>query len=472
MRKLKLKVKRESFSSFFFFTLLTPFIAVNFPSTTLAAPIPLRLDQAIDRMMESNLSIKSLALNYELAEINYDAAWHTFYMPNISLSAASTSTYSIGDLSMPNTPGRDNPDSVRKRGYPESPKMLELSIGSYTLFNFFKDRTIYDIAKLNFENARLVYKEAIRSAKFVLMGIYFNTKTAQEKMEASERSMTIAQAIAELMDSRKKLGKASEDEQNSASVDLSSAKVDYSSKKKDLETFLVSLNSTLNAAPNTEFTLTTEPPYVPVRLEPKTLFEIFKSQSPSARTAENALTNAEMNVSLAEKSRLPLPKVDFSGLTIDYGSGFGGGTRPSYTPTGQLEVSAMVSLTIPIWGPAGFNNANTVRTAYINRENAEIAQKNALQAGENRIQTDILTIKKWESDIKELRESFAKNSKILDNTFKKASNTATDRLQLRDALKSARDSEQAYLDALLGHITAKNGLAEFLGLDRLPGDQL
>jgi len=472
MGKLKLNVKRETFSSFFFLIFVTTLTLVNFSTTALAAPIPLRLDQAMQRMIENNLSVKSLALNYELAEIQYDTAWHTFYMPTISLNVASTSQYSLGNLSMPHTPGRDNPDSVRYRGYPEGPKLLELNIGSYTLFNFFKDRALYDQAKLNYENARLVYKEALRSARFALVGIYFNTKTAQEKLEASERSMMIAQAIAELMDSRKKLGKATEDEQNSASVDLLSAKGDYSLRKKDFETFLVTLNAQLNTAPNTEYILTTEPPYIPVHLEPKTLFDIFKSQAPSSRAAENNLTNAEINASIAEKNRLPLPKIDFSGITVDYGNGFAGGTGPVYSPNGQLEVSATISLTLQLWGPNGFFNANTARTAYINRENAEIAQKNTIQAGELRIQSDILTIKKAESDIKELREAFAKNSKILDSTFKKATSSVTDRLQLRDALKSARDSEQAYLDALLGHITAKNGLAEFLGLDRLPGDQL
>ena len=47
-----------------------------------------------------------------------------------------------------------------------------------------------------------------------------------------------------------------------------------------------------------------------------------------------------------------------------------------------------------------------------------------------------------------------------------------DRLQLRDALLQARQSELDYLDSLFFHIREKNTLSEFIGLDRLPGDQI
>lgn len=467
MGKEKLKVKRGAFSLFFFLS-----CALLVKPLSHAAPIPLTLDQAIQRMIENNLTIKTLALSQELAEIGYDVAWNTFYMPNFTLSASSSSAYSVADL--PFTAARNDPNTYRSRGYPGTG--ISLALGSYTLFNFFKDRAAYDIAKLNYDRAKSRYQEGLRSSRFQLIGLYFQTKIAQEKVEASARSMTISQAVAELIDSRKKLGKASEDEQNSASVDLLNAQVAYSTEKRNLAQISISLNTTLNATPETDFKLTTEPPFVPVILDEKHLFDVFKKQSPTAKDAELSLISAEMSASLAEKSRLPLPTLSFSGVTLSYSSGFGGGTPPAYSSStssyGLIEVAAMLSLSVPIFGPNGFFNEKAVRSSYINRDMAEISQKNSMMNGELTIRQKIATIKQLESQIKTLRESLSKNSKILDNIFKRAASSSMDRLQLRDALLQARQSELNYLDSLLGHISEKNLLSEYIGLDRLPGDQL
>ncbi len=471
-----MKVKQEAFPLLFSLFFIFVFSFVNFPSRVHAAPIPLTLDQAIQRMVENNLTVKTLRLSYELAEVNYDVAWNTFYMPNFTLSASSQSGHSVSSL--PFTTARDDPNTYRSRGYPQS--TIELSLGSYTIFNFFKDRALYDIAKLNYERARSRYQEGLRASRFALINLYFQTKIAQEKLEASERSMTISQAIAELIESRKSLGKATEDEQNSAAVDLLNARVSYTTEKRNVEQISVSLNTTLNATPETEFKLTTEPPFVPVFLDEKHLFDVFKAQSPTAKDAELSLATAEMATSLSEKSRLPLPTLSFSGITLSYNNGYSGGTSPAYssttpngtTPYGLLEVAATLSLSLPIFGPNGFFNEKAVRTSYIQRDMAEISQKNTMMNGELTIRQSIATIKQLESQIKTLRESLAKNSKILDNIFKRAASTSMDRLQLRDAVLQARQSELNYLDSLLSHISEKNTLSEYIGLDRLPGDQL
>jgi len=472
MGKEKLKVKLKAFSALTL--LLVLFCSVIFLSSPANAVVTtLALDQAIQRMIENNLTIKSLGLNYESAQIGYDIAWNTFYMPQFTLGMNSTSGYSIGSL--PATQGRLNPGAFDAKGYPAS--TVSLALGQYTLFNFFKDRANYDIAKLNYDRAKFRYQEQLRGSKFSLINLYFQTKIAQEKLEAAERSMAISQAISELIDSRKKLGKATDDEQNSATVDLLNAKVAYSNERKNIDQISINLKTTLNATPDTEFKLTTEPPFVPVELDEKHFFDVYKTQSTAARDTELGLTIAEFNASLAEKSRLPLPTLAFSGITLSYADAYAGGGAPTYVSSnsggGMLEVSASLSLSIPIFGPNGFFNEKAVRNSYIAREQAEIAQKNTMMNGELTIRQKISTIKQLESQIKTLREALAKSSQLLNNTFKKmATSSASDRLQLRDALTQARQTELTYLDSLLGHISEKNGLADFIGLERLPGDQL
>ena len=453
------------------------FLGVNFSPLTQAtpapptAPVPLTLNQAIQRMLDSNLNIKSLLLGLESSQISYDVAWNTFFMPTFTLASTNTSAYAIG--SVPLAPGRFN--GATALGYPTS--TLSLALGSYTLFNFFKDRATYDIAKLDYDRANTRYQEAIRSAKFQLITSYFTTKVAQEKLDSAARSMTISQAISELLDSRKKLGKATEDEQNSAAVDLLNAKVEYTSQKTNWEQAVIALNTTLNTTPETEYKLTTEPPFVPVHLDEKAFFYYFKTQSPSIRDQELGLIKAEMGLAIAEKNRLPLPTLSFSGITINYANAYNGGTSPTYVSStdstnGLIEIAATVSLSIPIFGPQGFFNQKQFDSAYIQRENSEISQRNAMMTGELTIRQQISSITSIESQIKTLRETITKNSKILDNIFKKSANSSTDRLQLRDALLQARQSELSYYDTLLSHINAKNTLAGFIGLDRLPGDQI
>ena len=107
--------------------------------------------------------------------------------------------------------------------------------------------------------------------------------------------MNISQAIADLINSRKKLGKATEDEENSASVDLLNAKVAYSAEKRNAEQISLSLNTALNAIPDTEFKLVTDPPFVPVKLDEKRLFDLFKTQSPQSKDAELNLKLYQFN---------------------------------------------------------------------------------------------------------------------------------------------------------------------------------
>jgi outer membrane protein TolC len=473
MGKDKLKVKREDITSYLFRFIFLTLTVVNFLPNVNATPISLSLNQAIQRMIENNLSFKNIAYDYETAKMQYESAWNTFFLPSFTLTAgtSTSSNYTVGTL--PGTAARNDPNSVWSRGYPTTG--VTLSMGSYTLFNFFKDRGTYDIAKMNYDRASSVYQESIRTARFALIRQYFEVKIAQEKLEAAERSMTISQAISELIESRKSLGKATEDEMNSSSVDLLTARKGYGDQKQVVDSLLIGLNTTLNATPETEFKLTTQPPFIPVHLDEKELYEIFKTKSPSAKSAELALASAEISTANMEKTRLPLPVVTFSGVNIGYTSGYSGGTGSAYTNSsggGTLDVSAAVSVTLPIFGPSGFFNEYSVRSSYIGRDRAEIALKTTLMTGEQTIRQKILGIRQLEANIKTLREAEAKNSKILDSIFKKAMSSSADRLQLRDAVLQARQSELDRLEALLGHIGGKNELAEYIGLDRLPGDQI
>ena len=467
MGKGLLKVKRITFFILIFIlSARHSFAAVTPPTAT--GPIPLSLEQAAQRLIDHSLAVRAAALSYESAQIQYDIAWNQFYLPAITLSGSSTYTQSVGAI--PNTPAALSP-SLRTKGYPSS--AISLGLGSYTLFNFFKDRDSFDINKLNYEQSKLNYEQTIRSAKFQLINQYFQTKIAQEQLDATERSVMMAEAILELINSRKALGKATDEEQNSASVDLLNAKVAYSEQFKTVEQTNVQLNTTLNVPPDTKFKLTTAPPFSLVKLNDKTLFEIFKTQSPTAKSLEISVQSAEISAANAEKSRLPLPSLTFSGIVLSYSQGFGYNQPGTYnnSTSGTMDVSASLGVTIPIFGGNGLFNEKAVRLAYIGLESTELSYRSQMMNAEKDIITQIAIVKQLQDQIVSRRESVTKSSKVLDSFFKKATSASTDRLQLRDAIREARDSEIQYLKGLLELITTKNGLALTLGLDQLPGDK-
>jgi len=443
MGKGLLKVKRITFFVLIFIlSARHSFAAVTPPTAT--GPIPLSLEQAAQRLIDHSLAVRAAALSYESAQIQYDIAWNQFYLPAITLSGSSTYTQSVGAI--PNTPAALSP-SLRTKGYPSS--AISLGLGSYTLFNFFKDRDSFDINKLNYEQSKLNYEQTIRSAKFQLINQYFQTKIAQEQLDATERSVMMAEAILEF------------------------AKVAYSEQFKTVEQTNVQLNTTLNVPPDTKFKLTTAPPFSLVKLNDKTLFEIFKTQSPTAKSLEISVQSAEISAANAEKSRLPLPSLTFSGIVLSYSQGFGYNQPGTYnnSTSGTMDVSASLGVTIPIFGGNGLFNEKAVRLAYISLESTELSYRSQMMNAEKDIITQIAIVKQLQDQIVSRRESVTKSSKVLDSFFKKATSASTDRLQLRDAIREARDSEIQYLKGLLELITTKNGLALTLGLDQLPGDK-
>jgi outer membrane protein TolC len=452
-----------------FFTALSCMIILTAPA--LSGTISLSLEDALKRMMENSPTIKSENLSLENSQITYDIAWYTFWLPSFDLNVASAHNYTIGKL--PFTAAR-NDSNFFHRGPPSN--TVTVSLGSFVVFDFFKQRALYDKAKLDLENARQNYIENIRTARFDLIGIYFDTKIAQEKAEAAEGSYKIAQAAVENVITKKKLGKATDDQVSSSTVDLNSAKIDLVGKRNELAQKLISLNTYLNTASDTEYRLTTELPFRTVRLDDRELFDIYKKTSPVYLQAENNLAKNELDTSLAEKSRLPLPTLTIQPLSIAYTNGFAGGNKPELgsasDQSGSIDFKTSVTLQVPLFGPNGFFNHRTVRQSYIVRDQAEIQFHMNQLKKEIEIKQKVLGIRTIEENLVTQKETVNESQELLSSYFKKAATTGVDRLDLRDAIKQARQSQFDYYTSLLDHLRAKFELAKLVGLDRLPGDSL
>jgi hypothetical protein len=69
------------------------------------------------------------------------------------------------------------------------------------------------------------------------------------------------------------------------------------------------------------------------------------------------------------------------------------------------------------------------------------------------------------------RESFAKSASLLEGLLGHMVKGAVSRLELRDAINQARESEFALKDSIQAHIRNKRELAELIGIEKLPGSE-
>ena len=431
----------------------------------------LSVEEALETAYNRSLDLKVSNLSMQAAKIIFDNAWDTMYMPTIAIDLSSASAYTVGTI--PNTPGRVMADQNFNRGYPASTAALRL--GSYTLFNFWRDRLVYDNARLTYDRAVQRYYEQKRTIRFRVINTYFRVRVDQEKLDVAKRSLDVANAILNLIKSRQAIGKATADEVSSSAVDLLTAKINIGDAEKIAGDDLAALNILLDANSEQQFHLTSELKYTPIKITAADAFQIYKQTGPNIRDIGLSLKISEANVEISEKSRLPLPTVSFSGVTLAYGNNYTTGSTTvnnsnASNPGGQLNVEAAVTMSIPLLGPGGLLGSRTVAAARISRDTIEIQATQTSINGEVDIQRRIASLKHDESTIKDLKESFERNSKILDSLFEQMSKGTVTRLELRDAILQARSSETSYLDGLAGHLAEKTALTELLGVDLIPGD--
>jgi len=444
---------------------LLPPLAFAAQLKTEASPEVLSLDKAIKRAVASNRNIQLQRITLKLAEIAYKNAWDTMFMPGSSIALGSTSNYTVGQI-----PGSSGTAGY-EHGYPAS--SVALTFGTYTLFNFWKDWLTYEQANLDWVRAQELFNEFLRNTRFQVITAFFRLKAEQEKLEASRRSVSIADAIMALVKSKVRLGKATEADVSSSSVDFNNAKNDSYTHEVAERSALWALNQLLGDPVDTPYVIQEPLKYSPLTMTLSQAMKIYSDLSPTVKNTRRDMKKAEIGVDLAQKNRLPLPKVTFSGVTLAYTPTYYSTTAGPYGAAAgnpNVDVVATMSLTLPLTGPGGFLNQRVVDQAELSRDQTELNAQNTTNTDVATLYQLMITIKRDEDTIKNNRQNFENSSSVLDGLFNKLSLGTVSRLELRDALTQARDSDLALLDSNITHLSDKFSLAQLIGVDRLPGD--
>jgi outer membrane protein TolC len=434
------------------------------PKPKYAGPAPLSLKQAIDLFFKQNIDFQSTLLDQEKNRIQYNQDWRSFYLPSLKLTAAlgSPTGQTVGTL--PWTPSRLNYPAGRLTGYPAGAEVV-LTLTSPNLFNFFIDRIGWDKTRMTFERSLQEFEEGKRTSSQEVFASYLKARLSQERLEAAERSVQISEVILNLVRSRKALGTADQTEVESAEVDRNDARNQLIEKKTELKTAIFELNKTLNNRSESEWTLTTSFDYTPLNMTFEQAFDIFKDRSPTMRAQRLSLEQKQMDIELFEKGRLGLPTVTINAMTAKYINTATTGTNDFGTETGRLDISAAINLTIPLLDSAGFFGMDNSRKQRIDLEKQEISFRQALIKGEAEIRTLFAELQQFQDKLAPLKESFESSAKVLDRIVSEMATKKPSRLELRDAVKNAREKELELLENVINFITKKNEFFIKIGKD-------
>jgi hypothetical protein len=120
-------------------------------------------------------------------------------------------------------------------------------------------------------------------------------------------------------------------------------------------------------------------------------------------------------------------------------------------------------------GPGGLFGSRTIEGAEIQVSLANLALTNTVNRDLQTILQTVRNIRQYELTIENNRQLYASSISVLESVFKKfVTDKSVSRLEVRDALAGARDSEIGLSEAILNHLTNKTQLASFIGVDYLP----
>lgn len=429
-------------------------------------PSALTLAQAIEKSQSQNPDVIEGRLALRSAELVYNNAWDTMYMPSVSLFLNSSA-----DRTLFHAADKTADSSLREYGYPSS--AFGVSLAQYTLYNFGKDQIVYDQARLTWERQRQLFEELKRTVKFNVIIAFWTLKSAQDQLDAYERSVEIAQAILDLQKSRAPLKKATDTDLSSSEVDLINVKNLRDSARSSVDEAQLSLNILIGDPLGTSYAIDETIDFLPIKVTEAMLIETYLRESPNMKTARSSLQIQQLSLAKAQKDHLPLPKIQFSGVTLSqtdtYFNRVPGQSGVSTTSNGNFDVSAVISYSIPLTGPGGLFDRRSLEQAAISVEQSEVRLQRTLVSDRSQIILYMQSIRKLEDTVgnntQALKSSIAVLQSVLDRVL---AHGIVNRLDLRDALAQARDSEISLSQALVQHLNTKTRLASFIGVDYLP----
>jgi outer membrane protein len=437
--------------------------------------IGITLKDAFERMRRQNRDIKKAELDLRMAEIDYETAFSSMFLPNFTIGVSnSLSPYTAGQYT--SEAGEAATRADYGRGLVTS-TAFDLTLFKYNLFNGWADWSTWQDAKVTWQESKFTFEDALRTKRKEVFKQFYSLKVSLEKLSSAESSLLLAEAIRALRVAEQSVGKSTEEDLSSAETDLSTAKNAVLEQQQAVREGALAMNQLLGDPIGTQYNIKAKiPELVTVGLNADQAFRIFSENSPIMRNLHKSLRGAEVGLLEAERSRIPTATVDFSGLKVTASNGPFGATPPVIATDASngvnWDVSLALTVSIPLYNQDGFLNSRKVEKARLGLEKQQMDFADTVMENRKKVLTDLGNLKQKEQELTNKKKAADEAQTVFQKLYQRKDTSTVSRLEFRDAINLARESSVAYLEAQQDYINEKIEFANFLGLEHLPGDPI
>lgn len=423
-----------------------------------------------EKALRAGLQSKQFRVDLELAELSYKTSLHQMFYPSFALTGSANSTYTYGQY--PNALSQSVGNTYDSKGFPRT--SLSLGLGEFTLYNGGKDTLAYKQALITWMRTKEQLVDKDRDTRFQALVAFAKHQSDREKLDAAERYLNLSISLARLVKTRVQNKKAQKDEYFSALNDVLEARNNLENARLQADQSLWDLNKILGDPIGEDYKLDGKLDFRPLKMGLNEALSQYKLSAPTLLDAKANMERRRLEWEQATRERLPLPMVTVSPLKVSLNQSFDSNYATTSGIVGRsdshanLDVGFSVNVSVPIWSERGFLGSRTIKGAELRYEREELSSGLELQNSETRLRLLVMQIKKQESFVTNSKQQLKNSVDLLDSVFARVSsggNAGVSRLELRDSLRSAAQSEGDYREALIEHIRLKFDLARYIGVN-------
>lgn len=428
----------------------------------------LSISRAIEMANESSPTLIMAQMNWEEAKENYDSSIRSLNYPKLSLNLNLSSTTSTQN----SVAGSDawslrQTKNIWQRGVFSGDISLKLS--EFTLFNSWLDTLAEKQAEITKESAALSYNQVRRNLRFDVITNYLKLFSIQKEQEIAKRDLAFSKALLRLIQARQQ-GPTKEEIQT-AEQEVSNAEQRLLTVNSQIFESQFNLKKSMGIDTLSEFKLTSEPQYYPLKLTLEQLRNYYELRSQELQSAKLTLESSKLDEEITYRETFPV-KIALSGVAwttaVDYYSEIPTVSTGS-SPKGSIEAAVSLGISIPLWGDGGFlNQAKRKKSLFTRKKNEEAINtlhKNNLLELES-IYKSLLAANE---EIKVTQKNLLSQTQLLSTKMLNPPSGEVQWLELKTLLSETRTVEKEYYQKLIDYTGTVINLSKLIGTDLTDG---
>lgn len=422
------------------------------------------LNDVIEQGLRLNSDQEIRNLQVELYQLNENANFRSFWLPELKLTLVSEEQR-IGTLS-----------SSRKDGSERAPYRSEGSfgfdLGTYTLFNWGKDYARYLNTKQTIERQKKLSEEQRRDLKLDLITDYLELIKKRNLLKVRQDQLRRASFVYRLNKEKVNVGKTSQQDYYLSRANYLEAQSDYQAAKIDADRADENLAYMIKERAGTKFIVNEVVNYEKMKITLSNVLDLLNEKNSSILDSKNRIEVAERELDVARKENLPLPKftLNLGGYRHKFGPSLNTTQYETYSGTSAIDVVATVNATWDLFGEDGFLNKDKLRRRRIELELSRHELRKSKSFSEALAQNTYKNLITLQNQLLILEARVPTVTKTYDTVLENYLDGKTRFNDYKLALDDLIETKALYETFLAEHAQQKLQLAKVMGIEDFPGE--